>query len=123
MKDFWLNYEKYRNLAGIKDAEVCRRGGLSKATLSQAKKKLVIPQLDTAYNISRALNVTLETLIEGEETDYDFIIKRIKYDEDFRDAAYKLARLQEREQNRIYGAIETYFNDTLDDIQRESTVG
>jgi len=123
MNNFWKNYELYRDKAGMRDADVCRTGNLSKATLSHSKGQGLTPKLDTAFKISSALRVSLETLITGIEAQDEYLYKRIKYDDEFKEAVNQLARLQDKERYKVYGVIDNYSRETSEEVKRESETG
>lgn len=63
---YYSNYSKMRDDAGITDAEVARRSGVAKATLTEWKKGTYTPKTDKLRRIAVALGATIDDLIEGE---------------------------------------------------------
>lgn len=62
-KDFWLRYSKLTD----KDLPVIIQTGIPQPTLSTFKRMSRFPRADQAYRIARALNTTVEFLVDGEE--------------------------------------------------------
>ena len=67
--EFAVRLRKYIDMAGMRPADVCRATGINSATMSEYLKGKYVPKQNYLYKISRALGVTVGTLMGGDEPD------------------------------------------------------
>ena len=78
MTPFWKHIETALQERNITEAELSKRIGLTQASITGWKLRDAIPRADIAYNTAKALNTTVEYLMEGIDTrehlGYEFIV-------------------------------------------------
>lgn len=62
---YYERYSKIRDERGMTDAEVSKRSGVAKATMSNWKSGKYTPKTDKLIDIAKALNVTLTEMVGG----------------------------------------------------------
>ena len=64
----YSTYEQIRKDRGLRDSDVCKRTGISSATMSDWKKGRYTPKADKLQAIANVLEVSFEMLTTGEDS-------------------------------------------------------
>lgn len=95
-------YERYcelRDMKGLTDTQVAEYCGFSKSTLSDWKSRKGTPKLDKISKIAECLDVSIDYLATGKETNYNFsdeaahLASKILFDKELSYALEKLLNL------------------------------
>jgi len=97
--------------------------GKHKGTVNNWIIRDTVPPADLALKISELLKTNISFLITGYGSEDEYLFKRIKYDDEFKDAVNQLARLQDKERYKIYGMIDNYSRESSEEVKRESETG
>lgn len=62
---YYERYSKIRDERGLTDAEVSKRSGVAKATMSNWKSGKYTPKTDKLIDIAKTLEVTLTEMVGG----------------------------------------------------------
>lgn len=107
-------YERYcelKNLKGLTDTQVAEYCGFSKSTLSDWKSGKGTPKLDKIQKIAECLDVSIDYLATGKETNYNFsdeaahLVSKILFDKELSDALEKLLNLNDVKKKHVIQTI------------------
>lgn len=70
---YYETYETIRNEKGLKDSDVCRLTGIKSPTMTDWKKGRYTPKMDKLQKIADALDVSLDRILTGQDTEKESI--------------------------------------------------
>ena len=73
--DFWENVSNILKQSHLTQAYICERTNININTLHGWTSKKVLPRVDDAYKIAKALNTSVEYLMTGIQSDKNISIK------------------------------------------------
>lgn len=71
----YQNYEKIRNEKGLKDVDVARGTGISRAMFSEWKHGKFTPKIDKIRQIAEFLDVPIDYIVTGDMPDYSYFLE------------------------------------------------
>ena len=104
-------YQKLLDEKGLKNADVARATGISNMTLSDWKRGKSVPKSDKMRKIAEYLNVSVDYLMTGKETEFTAEMAEIDLDlsqmnERIKLYALKLSKLSKSDQDTIMSLID-----------------
>ena len=74
---FWKNVEERRNYLGITRKDLAAKAGIKYTAIGAGLERNSMPAANTAFRISKALNISLEALLDDDFSDLSYQNKKI----------------------------------------------
>lgn len=109
-KHFWQQVDTLLLLKGLRQADLVRATGIASGKLSVMKKRLSMPNAETACLIAQALHTSVEFLVTGKTSSDDFELdlafEDIRLGKKTREIALLLPNLNNQQADLILGMMQ-----------------